>query len=78
MRDSKAKSVQVGMVGRRLITAQELAEKLHCDVRTVFRRADSGEIPPGVRIGGLRRWDLQSIDAWIARGCPRAVQSGEG
>jgi excisionase family DNA binding protein len=49
----------------------ELAEMLGCSCRTVYRRADAGLIPPGVKLGGHRRWNRAQIHQWISAGCPR-------
>lgn len=56
---------------RRLITVSEVAEKYGCDERSVYRWADTGLIPFGIKLGALRRWDVTVIDAHIAAGCPR-------
>jgi len=53
----------------RLIDVQAMADKLDCDPRTVYRRADDGKMPWGCKCGGLRRWSEREIDAWIAGGC---------
>jgi predicted DNA-binding transcriptional regulator AlpA len=42
--------------------------------RTVYRYADAGLMPWGVKIGTLRRWDLDEIERWINDGC-RPVRS---
>jgi hypothetical protein len=31
--------------------------------------ADLGLMPWGFKIGALRRWDAEEIEAWIAGGC---------
>ena len=62
--------------GRVLIDVHVVAQKYDCDERTVFRGADAGRIPFGVKLGSLRRWDLAEIDAHIAAGCPRVRQVG--
>ena len=54
--------------GRMLIDVRIVAAKYGCDSRSVFRWADSGRIPFGVKLGSLRRWDLSEIDAHIANG----------
>jgi excisionase family DNA binding protein len=54
---------------RRLIDAREVARLLGCSLRTVFRLADGGHIPRGVKVGSLRRWDLRQIEDFIAGGC---------
>jgi hypothetical protein len=38
-------------------------------IQTVYRLADRGLIPPGVKVGGLRRWDLRQIEEFIEAGC---------
>jgi predicted DNA-binding transcriptional regulator AlpA len=42
---------------------------LGCSSRTVFRLADAGQIPWGVKVGSLRRWDLREIENFITGGC---------
>ena len=54
--------------GRMLIDVHAVAAKYGCDERSVFRFADAGKIPFGVKLGSLRRWDLAEIDAHIANG----------
>ena len=54
---------------RRLIDAREVGRLLGCSPRTVLRLADAGRVPWGVKLGALRRWDLQDIQAFIAGGC---------
>lgn len=55
--------------GRSLIHVKIVAQKYGCDERSVFRWADAGKIPFGVKLGSLRRWDIAEIDAHIASGC---------
>jgi excisionase family DNA binding protein len=54
---------------RRLISAQEAARLLGCSWRTLYRHADAGLVPYGVKLGSLRRWDAAELDAFIAGGC---------
>lgn len=54
---------------RRLLDRHEVAARLGCSWRTVYRLADMGQIPPGVKLGGLRRWDSEEIDRFIENGC---------
>lgn len=56
--------------GRMLIDVHIVAAKYEADVRSIFRWADAGRIPFGVKLGSLRRWDIAEIDAHIANGCP--------
>jgi excisionase family DNA binding protein len=60
-----------GHATRRLISVDEVGGKLGLHRRSVYRLADEGVIPYGVKVGGARRWDEHAIDAWIAQGCPR-------
>jgi excisionase family DNA binding protein len=53
----------------RMIDARRVAHRLGCSWRTVYRHADAGRIPPGIKLGALRRWDAAELDAFIAGGC---------
>lgn len=55
---------------RRLLDAKQVAGLLGCNWRTVYRNADLGIMPFGLKIGALRRWDAAELDKWIAAGCP--------
>jgi hypothetical protein len=55
--------------GRRLGDVHVVAAKYSADERSIFRWADAGLIPYGVKLGSLRRWDIAEIDAHIANGC---------
>ena len=59
-----------------LIDVKEVAEKLGCSTRHVYRLADSGRMPTPVKLGVLVRWVLPELDAWIADGCPRCNGRG--
>lgn len=54
-----------------LLTAQEVAAKLRCSVRHVWRMHDAGALPAAVRLGRLVRWPKPLIDSWVAAGCPK-------
>lgn len=62
--------------GRFLIDVKIVAKKYDADERSIQRWANDGTIPPGVKLGSLRKWDASEIDAHISAGCPR-VQRGE-
>lgn len=55
--------------GRVMGDVKIVAQKYDADPRSIFRWADAGKIPFGVKLGSLRRWDLSEIDAHIASGC---------
>jgi excisionase family DNA binding protein len=60
-----------------LLDARQVADRLGCSWRTVYRHADAGLMPMGVKIGALRRWSESEIQAWIAGGCkPVRVAGG--
>ena len=63
---------------RRLGDAKAVGQVLGCSWRTVYRLADAGMIPPGYKLGALRRWDLSEIEAFIAGGCrpPSTTRKG--
>jgi predicted DNA-binding transcriptional regulator AlpA len=54
---------------RRLIDARETGRMLGCNWRTVYRLAERGVIPAGVKLGALRRWDASQIQDFIGGGC---------
>jgi excisionase family DNA binding protein len=63
----------VGSPGpRRLVDVREVGRLLACAPRTVYRLADEGRIPWGVKLGALRRWDLHEVEEFIAGGCKPA------
>ena len=53
-----------------MLTATGVAAMLVCSPRTVYRLVDAGRIPPPVKIGGMVRWPRESLEQWIADGCP--------
>lgn len=57
--------------GRTLIGVKIVAQKYEADTRSIFRWADAGIIPIGLKLGSLRKWDAAVIDEHIANGCPR-------
>ncbi len=66
-------------LGRQLVKVEVLEWKYGADKRSIFRWADAGKIPFGVKLGSLRRWDLAEIDAHIAGGCkPVRTPSSKG
>ena len=60
---------------RHLLNAKELAAKLRCSVRHVYRLSDAGRMPRPLKLGALVRWDPASIDHWITSGCPNCRKS---
>jgi predicted DNA-binding transcriptional regulator AlpA len=56
-------------VARRRLDAKEVGARLGCSWRHVLSLADRGAMPPGVKLGALRRWDADQLEQWIAGGC---------
>ena len=48
--------------------AREAARLLGCSPRTIYRLADAGHSPWGVKLGYLRRWDILQLEEFIAAG----------
>ncbi len=56
----------------RLMTVDELAERLNCSRRTARNMAERGDAPPPISLGPkLLRWDREVVERWISDGCPR-------
>ena len=54
----------------RLIDAKAVGRMLGCSWRTVYRQADAGRIPWGVKLGALRHAGTHAeIDGFVAQGC---------
>lgn len=69
----KSSSATAGALpgSKRLVDVTVVAAKYNCDKRSVLRFADAGIIPFGIKLGSLRRWDVDEIDAHISAGLPR-------
>jgi prophage regulatory protein len=59
-----------------LITAKELAALLQVSTRTVWRLRKAGEIPEPLRIGGMVRWRLDAVHAWLSEKRPSGGNPG--
>lgn len=53
-----------------LLDVRAVAALLSCSTRHVYRLTDAGRMPQPVKLGTLVRWHRQSVEAWIAEGCP--------
>lgn len=52
----------------KLLKVQDVAELFAISVREVWRRADSGQLPKPLRLGGkVRRWLREEIEAIIEK-----------
>lgn len=61
-----------------LMTVNEVAKRLNCSARTVYRLCDAGRMPLPLRISTLVRWHKPVIEAWIADGCPTVATTPGG
>jgi predicted DNA-binding transcriptional regulator AlpA len=61
---------------RRCLDADQVAERYGMSRRQVFRAADGLLIPPGFKVGKLRRWDEVQVSEHIAAGCPPLRRGG--
>jgi excisionase family DNA binding protein len=58
-----------------LLDVRAVARMLNCSWRHVYRMADSGRMPPPVRIGASVRWRRADLVEWVSQGCP-AIRRG--
>jgi predicted DNA-binding transcriptional regulator AlpA len=59
-----------------LLDVRAVASRLGCSPRHVWRMRDKGVLPPAVELGALVRWNSESLDDWIRRGCPPHRRQG--
>ena len=57
---------------------QQVADRLGCSARHIYRLSDAGRMPAPVRLGSLVRWSRVAIDEWVAAGCPNCRQAAKG
>jgi len=67
---------QEALPARRAWNADQVAARLGCSARHVYRMADMGVMPWGFKLGFLRRWDADEIESWIAGGAKPVRQKG--
>ena len=53
---------------RPLLTQQQLADRLGCNVRTLRRWAHEGLVPSPIKIGRALRWDPDVVDEFVRKG----------
>ena len=50
----------------KLIKAREVADRLGCHIKTVYRRAKKGKLPPDIRFpDGSLQWMPEDIEPWL-------------
>ena len=60
---------------RVLMSVRELSAFLHLGERSIWKFANTGEMPAPVRIGRAVRWDRRDIEAWLVRKRAEAEKS---
>jgi excisionase family DNA binding protein len=60
------------------IDVREVARRLGCSTRAVYKLAAAGTIPYGRKLGNLRRWPSADIDAFIEGAARPAAGEGGG
>jgi predicted DNA-binding transcriptional regulator AlpA len=65
-----------------LCDVHQVAEICRCSPRHVYRMADAGKMPRGLKLGQLVRWrrvtgdPRTGITDWILAGCPSCREKG--
>ena len=62
-----------------LLDVGQVAARLKCSKRSVYRLSDCAKMPRPVKLGSLVRWRVDELDRWIGDGCPavgRAMTGG--
>jgi predicted DNA-binding transcriptional regulator AlpA len=59
-----------------LLDVNATARIISASPRSVYRLSQTGRMPAGIRVGGLRRWRAKEIENWIANGCPPVKAEG--
>ncbi len=54
----------------RMMSVADIAYRLNCSARTVWRLRDRGLMPQPIKLGKLIRWKAETIERWIAEDCP--------
>lgn len=52
----------------RYITADEIASMLNLTRGTVYTMRRHGDLPEGVKIGGVRRWSMAELQIFLTGG----------
>jgi len=58
------------VVTAELLRAEDVCALLRMTKRSVYRLADSGKMPFGLKLNGMRRWRRAELMDWLAAGCP--------
>jgi excisionase family DNA binding protein len=58
------------VVSAELLRVEDVCALLRTTKRSVYRLADSGKMPFGLKLSGMRRWRRAELVAWLDAGCP--------
>ena len=56
----------------------DLARRFKTSTRHIFRMADQGRMPWGMKLGQLRRWSRRAIEEWERGGCQPVRTTAKG
>jgi excisionase family DNA binding protein len=65
--DTNAKGAE--RKGEGLLSVRDVAQRLNCGTRTIRRLAETGRMPPPLRVARLIRFREADIARWIEGGC---------
>lgn len=57
-----------------LINAAQMARLLSVSEASVWAYLSAGRVPAPVKLGGLTRWNVEELRAWVNAGCPPAAR----
>ena len=69
---------QPSLPAQEYLDADDLARRYKASSRSIFRWADAGLMPPGTKIGTLRRWPRREVEEWEKGGCRPVRVVGAG
>ena len=58
------------VVSAELLRVEDVCTLLRTTKRSVYRLADTGKMPWGLKLNGMRRWRRAELVAWLDAGCP--------
>ena len=59
-----------------LLDVKQVADRLGCSWRSIYRLADNGQFPFGLKVGNLRRWTPDQIENFIGQQTQQAAKRG--
>lgn len=65
------------VVSAELLRIEDVCALLRTTKRSVYRLADAGKMPFGLKLNGMRRWRRAELMDWLAASCP-PVRSAKG